>query len=397
MDAHFCVICGPLGGVDAALNVLLFIPLGAGLALAGVPWRRAALTACLLSIAVETTQLLFIPGRDATLGDVITNTVGAALGTALVCTARTWLMPAPRIAACLVLAWSGIWLTIQVISSFALAPSIPTSRFYGEIAPKLGDFDVFRGRVLRANVDSIAIADTLLSERDRVAPRLRAGGQIVVAVIPDGTPSGIAPILRLADTSLREIVLVAQNEQEFLFAVRTGAATLRLRSPLFGLPSAFPSHRVRDRRPTTDTVILTGRYQSREVSLHAETAAGTRHSEIPAIASLGWTLVWPAQWFIEGTIGERVLSWIWVAFLLMPIGYWAAYAARPSATGNLPRPSMLVWPILLAVLIGGLGVAPLPFALSPTPISDWLAALAGLMLGGTLARTTRGRSIFGSY
>ncbi|HKC81976.1 MAG TPA: hypothetical protein VKB91_12335, partial [Gemmatimonadaceae bacterium] len=31
----FCILCGSLGGVDAVLNVLLFLPFGIGLALSG--------------------------------------------------------------------------------------------------------------------------------------------------------------------------------------------------------------------------------------------------------------------------------------------------------------------------------------------------------------------------
>ena len=83
VDSHLCIVCGTLGGVDSILNVLLFFPLGIGLALSGIPWKRAVLTACALSLTVETAQFLFVPGRDATLGDVVTNTVGGALGFAV--------------------------------------------------------------------------------------------------------------------------------------------------------------------------------------------------------------------------------------------------------------------------------------------------------------------------
>src|SRR5688500_12405338 len=48
-----CVICGPLGGVDAALNVLLFLPLGLGLAIAGVRFRSAMLVLTAATILIE--------------------------------------------------------------------------------------------------------------------------------------------------------------------------------------------------------------------------------------------------------------------------------------------------------------------------------------------------------
>src|SRR5580765_1547243 len=60
VDSHLCLVCGTLGGVDAVLNVLLFFPLGVGLALSGIAGNRAVLTAFILSATIETTQLFFI-------------------------------------------------------------------------------------------------------------------------------------------------------------------------------------------------------------------------------------------------------------------------------------------------------------------------------------------------
>ena len=39
----YCIVCGDTGSVDFFLNILLFVPLGLGLALAGFSWRRALL------------------------------------------------------------------------------------------------------------------------------------------------------------------------------------------------------------------------------------------------------------------------------------------------------------------------------------------------------------------
>src|ERR1700688_4690962 len=129
--SHLCLVCGTVGAVDFILNVLLFVPLGVGLALCGFPASRAILVMGLLSISIETAQLLVIPGRDATLGDVLTNTLGGALGFAAVRHRRTWLQPSRRNATSFVVGWGGIWLAIQTISSYALTPSIPEQRNYG--------------------------------------------------------------------------------------------------------------------------------------------------------------------------------------------------------------------------------------------------------------------------
>src|SRR5882672_10560265 len=122
LSSHLCVVCGTLGGVDAILNILLFIPLGLGLALSGIHWSQALLIVCALSLTVETTQFFFVTGRDASLGDVLTNTIGGALGFAVAWNAKIWLRPAPRTAATLGFGWCAVWLTIQAIASFALTP-----------------------------------------------------------------------------------------------------------------------------------------------------------------------------------------------------------------------------------------------------------------------------------
>ncbi|WP_133176438.1 VanZ family protein [Nocardioides currus] len=67
------------------LNVLLFVPLGVGLALVtGWRWWQVCLAAAAASTALELLQLV-LP-RDADPVDVLTNTLGAAVG-ALVVTA----------------------------------------------------------------------------------------------------------------------------------------------------------------------------------------------------------------------------------------------------------------------------------------------------------------------
>jgi len=383
MAAHFCIVCGPLGGVDVVLNVFLFLPLGVGLALSGVRWRRAVFAACCLSILVELAQLFFVRGRDATLGDVVMNTVGASLGVALVLRARTWLRPAPRSAAVLSLSWCMLWLGIQLVASFALALSIPDSTFYGEIARQLGNFDLFRGRVVAASIDSVAITDAPVSDEDDIARRLRGGAQVRATVVPLGPTRGIAPIVRVADADQRQIVLLAQKERVFLFGARTGAETLRLRAPLIGLEAVFPAT-----TQASDTVTLTGRYLSRAVSVGAQSGSAKSGSDIPLFASLAWTLLLPSQWFIEGTAIERLLSLIWVAVLLVPVGYWAPYAARRLPGGDVMRLHTFVWPTGIAIIAVGLAVGPLAFGLTPTPPADWVAAFLGLLTGIGLGRAT---------
>ncbi len=67
------------GWRTSILNVVLFLPLGVVLALSDRRLERACLVGALLSAGIEFAQL-FIPGRDSSIGDVLTNTTGSALG-----------------------------------------------------------------------------------------------------------------------------------------------------------------------------------------------------------------------------------------------------------------------------------------------------------------------------
>jgi len=384
VTSHLCLICGSRGGVDVILNVLLFVPLGVGLALLDVPAKRAILMMCVLSVLIETAQLFVIPGRDGTIGDVLTNTLGGTVGFAASRNARIWLRPSPRHATILVVGWAGMWLAIQTISSFAFVPSIPESQYYGQLAPSLGNFAVFPGRVLTASLEGIPIPNTAFDDSRDARLRLLHGATVTATVVAAETTREIAPIVRVADAEKRELVLLAQNGPDLLFAIRSGAEALRLRPPLLALPQVFAKSAL-ERRTIADTLAVSGRYVPREVRMSARTASETHRGRIPLTASLGWTLVLPSQWFIEGTRAEQVVSGIWVACLMLPFGYWAPYAARPPRAQNLAPTRIGFWLAGVAIIYGGLAVAPYAFGLTATPIREWLAALAGILLGAGLA------------
>jgi glycopeptide antibiotics resistance protein len=69
--------------VEFSANVVMFVPLGLLVrAWGGRPWH-GILGGLVLSAAIETTQLLFLPTRVADVRDVVANTAGAALGVLL--------------------------------------------------------------------------------------------------------------------------------------------------------------------------------------------------------------------------------------------------------------------------------------------------------------------------
>ena len=68
--------------VEFTANIAFFIPIGflGGLALPRRFWWLAAVFGFLLSCSVELAQAAFLPGRVASVKDVLANTTGAVLG-----------------------------------------------------------------------------------------------------------------------------------------------------------------------------------------------------------------------------------------------------------------------------------------------------------------------------
>jgi hypothetical protein len=377
--SHFCLACGPLGGVNSILNVFLFMPLGVGLAFSGMRAKRAILAMCALSALIETAQLLVIPGRYSTLGDVITNSVGGVLGFAIGVYAFVLLRPSLRTGVALGAAWAALWLAIQTVSAFGFSPAIPESELYGQIAPHLGHLEVFPGEVVRASIADVPVPNARFKDSHNIRELLLRGAAITTTVIPAGPTPDVAPIVRIADTGEREIMILGQSGGDLVFGVRTGAAVLRLRPTFFAVADAFAAtpQGETDAAPTRGTLTVSALYSPREVWMNSR--PGTAHRRIPITASLGWTMLLPSQWFIEGTPVERLASAIWIAGLLLPIGYWGI---RPARDGARIQVAIVATVVLLLYL--GLLAIPKAFGVASSPLGDWLAALVGIVLGAGL-------------
>jgi hypothetical protein len=142
------VVCGEHGVADVLLNVMLFLPLGAVLKLAGEQLRRVFLASALLSCAVECAQL-FIPGRDSSLGDIRSNPTGAVAGFALASGIGRSIRTTGSTRALGVTA-AGLAVALIAATAYLLQPDWPTSDYYGQWTPRLGHLEPYRGRMPQA-------------------------------------------------------------------------------------------------------------------------------------------------------------------------------------------------------------------------------------------------------
>jgi VanZ family protein len=378
IDSHLCVVCGPLAGVDILLNTLLFVPLGVGLSLSGLsPWK-AVLMCFALSLSIETAQAFIVRGRDSTLSDILTNTLGGAIGIWSARTAPTWLAPSRKRAAWLGLIWGAIWLLIQIISSYSFAPSLSPSQYYGQIAQR-GGRAMFHGQVDSARIGTIPIPNGAFADSRSIRQLLLEGAPIVGFVrLAEPTPN-FASIIRVADDKQRGIASLAEQGDQLVFSIRTSASNLRLREPAFGMPGVFAGA-----RPPADsaaeTLVISARLNDGSVQIAAQTGSAHRELNFSPRAALAWTVVVPFHGHLQGGGMEQVAAFLWTTLLLIPLGYWAATLGRQLA--RVAAFSLVG--VVAALLAAGLILVPAAFALKGATPLDWIAAVSGVGIGAAL-------------
>lgn len=381
---YWCLVCGRAGMADVLANVLLFVPLGVGAALAGWPARRTIAAGLALSVGVELTQLLVVTGRFATLSDVVTNTTGAGLGGVLARHWRRLLAPGEALAWRLATGAAAGWLLAIAGSAWALerdpAPGPPRPAVSPLLAPPLSGW--YAGRPVLASVGP-----------ERVVPR-RGGPLLVLA----GTPREVGVTLEAIGADRRDAfvpmlfvhgaaepepeVLVGQRRGDAVLRVRLRARSARLRVPEVRLRGFFDEAGARTRFTLSGglrgTVLhLAGRHAGDRGAL----APPPRQATLALAPTLGWALLAP---FVRlGDPLAPLVTVLWLAGLLLPLGYWGAHAARTRA-----RSAALLAGV---AILAGLGVVPWIGGFRAATALEWAAAVAGLLGGAGAAWLARER------
>jgi hypothetical protein len=362
-----CLVCGESGGADVALNLLLFMPLGAGLALLGWPWRRVIALCALLSLGVETLQFAVDTGRDASLSDLLTNTASGALGAALARHLDLLLAPAP-LARRLSLAAAAAWLGILVFTALSLRPWAPAGRLWNYCTASFPTGEHFSGTARAMTLNGVGLScDQEVPHGGQIRRELRRDEVRLQTVAVAGHSSPGRRVIHLVRTSHATLLVLAQQGRSAVFQAPTAARALKLFAPAVLLPLAFPS------RPDAP-VELAAEADGRRLRLSAVHDGGRRAVELALSPSYGWTLLF------EIPIGPgtplRVVAALWLGLLIVPAAYWAGLA--PRAAGAIGA--------LGAVVIAGLGLVPALAGLDPVHWSEWLGAGGGIAVGWALSQ-----------
>ncbi|HET7426965.1 MAG TPA: VanZ family protein [Gemmatimonadales bacterium] len=361
----FCLVCGEAGGADVVSNLLLFLPFALGLRLSGWSWGRCVAAAAAVSFTVEFLQFVVVPGRDASLSDVLTNTASGAIGAALGGVLPNLVDPAPTRAGRLVFSGLAGALALLALSAWLLQPDLPRRRLTSHLAegPAVGSFD---GQVHSVHLNGREMPALRPAPDARVLRRELAAGHVDLAVdAVSGHPPRAGSWLFLLRSLRGDAIEVSQMHRRALLSVPARAIRFRLFPPLVTLSDAFPAD-------SGVPVTIRAAEHQRTVTLGVSYGGATRTTTFGITPAYGWVMLVSLPFGVT----PGWVTAIGLALLYLPVGYWTAAAARPARTA-------VVVAGVIALTLGILGPA---FGLAPSPWSEWVAALTGAATGWALRR-----------
>lgn len=377
-----CITCGELGGVDNVLNILLFLPLGFGMRLAGAGRWRSLFMALGVTLLVEGLQLSIVRGRDASIGDVMMNTLGAFIGILLADWRRALLRPAPRAARWLAMASAAWCCCLIALGGWAFRLDIADGNYTALLAPDLTDIELFEGQVRAADVNGTPIHNgDVVGNASAIASLARSGNLAVQATVdPAGATYDIAPIVALGPASQPLVIELGQRRRDLAFRIRLRASRLRLRTPTVAMAGVFPGSDDPHDRATVAGMVSA----SQRLRLAFRSSQRSASATLELNPFLGWWLFMPFNVANMRVVGAA--SAFWTALLFFPLGYWGATAVRSANDRKLAALSCIA---IATTVVLGLLVIPRALAYSHAPLAAWLGSGAGLAFGALAATVGR--------
>jgi VanZ like family len=358
-----CIFCNPRTFADSLVNIGLFFPIGITLRLLGLGPFAAAGLGALLSSGIEIAQL-WVPGRDATLSDIITNTAGTALSALGFDLFRRALVPSSAASERLAL---GAAITASFVfwtTGYLLRPSLPASEYWGQWTPRLGSLEPYHGQVNAVTVGDMAVEPHRVPDSAGLRARLVAGQPIRVDVTTGPPPSRLSSIFSIADVDSRRVLLVGAVGEDLALRYRTRAADWYFDQPDIRSPRAFTGL-----DPGSRTTIDV---RKADKGYCVRVGAGDA-CDLGYGLGDGWSLLVSSSVFTTGM--RSLMQALWMAAVVAPVGYWAR-------RGPLSGLALAV----LAICLFGL---PWITELLPTRPQEWMGVVLGLGTGGMLGWRSR--------
>src|SRR5205814_1956868 len=242
-------------------------------------------TGLLTATTIELLQL-GIPGRESSLGDVITNTAGAFVGMVVYSSWRVLLFPASAHARRFAVGASVLWLVMALGTMWCFEPAPSDRTYYGQWAPEDVYPATFRGLVYVARAGALIIPTGRIPDSAPLRRQLSASSSdIRVTECAGALTEDLASIVSVADDRHKEILLIGQKGTTLIFRTRMRASELRLRN--FGV---VVSGALGD---SGKVVEIEARRSSATLDIRAAVEQTFHQRFVPLTPRLGWTLFAP--------------------------------------------------------------------------------------------------------
>lgn len=405
-----CPIFTERAGVDLVLNVLLYVPIGAGLALLRCGPGHVAWIAFAIAGVIETLQVNVIPGRFASITDVIANTSGALLGWAAIRHWRALLEPTRSRSRLFAILAGALALAVLQLTMWA-QQEVPMSGAMSTLwrpSPARAADDVAHANGAGARIAYVTLDGQRHAGRLKLTPnelaRLagRTGYGLEMGFVSATRPADEDPAFELRDGEGRRVLRVRQDGRHLAADLATRGRLLRLRTPTVRLRRFFPSRAERVQQRGLDTVHVAVRVAQGNLSMHARLGTNQASGEHRRGAFAGWSLLISQS---NSPTRVRILTFCWVVALILPPVYWAVLGmppARPRTpdgrVGGLRARGIRFPPLVLAgflaiLLVLALEVLPRANGMEPAGLVDGTAAAVAIAAGGHIAlRTARRRA-----
>ena len=329
-EPHAFGLSGDEGLQDFVANVALFLPFGVALVLSGLRARSAAFIGGCCSMAIELVQARFLPNRDAAVSDVVANTVGAALGAALVVAWPRLMRPAPHVARRLAAIGAFVGTLVLAVTAWLSQPADPGRWYlgqYGGSPPPARDPFSFGTLTMHANGIAVpwgTIADPAGALANARFTHLEFSGIVTRAPAEWARLAGLHEI---APHAGRQRMNVEWNGRDLRVVPRARAEALLLRSPWILLPDAA----VPTPGDTLHVEVMAGTTLSVAI-----TQRGVTHTATLLTPLAGWMLFVPDG--LTPRHGVVLLHVLWLLLLFGPALWWGL-VARAAPTVPVANPT----------------------------------------------------------
>ena len=373
----FCIFCGPIGGVDFVLNVVIFVPLGMTIRWATGRWTIALIAGAITTLIIEVLQARLIAGRDASLGDLVANTLGTLIGAWVAMELFRWLN-AGAVAARRYAAIFGIIMAAVFLASTWLLQPVRTQLWQlVRWTPQPPNSDLFQGTVFAVDLNGRPIADgVLVSPTEAYDTALHS--LAVRATVSANPPLTRRPAVIVRGANyLEQGFSLSQSGTRATFRTHLVAVRLKLRAIPVGLDSAFSL----STSGTVGRVTLEAIANPRMMLVRRLPPNGELSVTLQRTVGLAWAFFMP--WDLA--LGPRwwPANALWLGTLLLPVSFFTVRSL--SAPKGNPARTIAWWPLTLVLVV--LVATPIT-GLSGLGIGEWFGVASGIVAGMILERVT---------